>query len=95
MGPVGVWLKLVPNLAGIGIASVIVVVYISIYYNVIIAWVIFYFFNSFQNPLVWAKCFGYLSNNNQSVNSITVSMATANNFSNPDELAACLNKSTE
>lgn len=29
---------------------------ISLYYNTIIAWVMWYFFNSFQEPLPWSQC---------------------------------------
>lgn len=30
--------------------------FVGLYYNVIIGWSIFYFFQSFQNPLPWAEC---------------------------------------
>ena len=91
-GPVGAWFKLVPNLGGIGIASVIVVTYISIYYNVIIAWVIFYFVNSFHDPLPWAKCFGHKASGNHSA---IIEEAMRENFSHIPALSACLNQSTE
>lgn len=29
---------------------------VSLYYNTIIAWVMWYFFNSFQEPLPWSTC---------------------------------------
>jgi len=58
-GPYRSWFKIFPPLAGIGIASVITVTYISLYYNVIISWVLFYFVNSFHDPLPWEKCCGY------------------------------------
>lgn len=29
---------------------------VSLYYNTIIAWVLWYFFNSFQEPLPWSQC---------------------------------------
>jgi len=29
---------------------------VSLYYNTIIAWVMWYFFNSFQDPLPWSQC---------------------------------------
>lgn len=29
---------------------------ISLYYNTIIAWILWYFFNSFQDPLPWSQC---------------------------------------
>lgn len=29
---------------------------VGLYYNTIIAWVMWYFFNSFQEPLPWSSC---------------------------------------
>ncbi len=58
-GPVGAWKKIVPNMLGVGIAASIVNSYICLYYNVIIAWVIYYFFNSFTAYLPWGNCFGH------------------------------------
>lgn len=29
---------------------------VGLYYNAIIAWVMWYFFNSFQDPLPWSTC---------------------------------------
>lgn len=29
---------------------------VSLYYNTIIAWILWYFFNSFQEPLPWSQC---------------------------------------
>lgn len=29
---------------------------VGLYYNTIIAWVMWYFFNSFQEPLPWSEC---------------------------------------
>lgn len=29
---------------------------IGLYYNTIIAWIMWYFFNSFQDPLPWSEC---------------------------------------
>lgn len=39
-----------------GIASMCVSFLVSLYYNTIIAWVMWYFFNSFQDPLPWSQC---------------------------------------
>ena len=58
-GPYRSWFKIFPPLSGIGIASVITITYISMYYNIIISWVLFYFVNSFHDPLPWEKCCGY------------------------------------
>lgn len=29
---------------------------VALYYNTLIAWIMWYFFNSFQDPLPWANC---------------------------------------
>lgn len=48
LGSLGVWNTIHPWLGGIGIASCTVTFFVALYYNVIITWVFFYFFNSFQ-----------------------------------------------
>lgn len=55
-GSIGVWKHISPKLVGIGYSSCVVCFFVALYYNVIIGWSIFYLFNSFQNPLPWAKC---------------------------------------
>ncbi|CAG12671.1 unnamed protein product, partial [Tetraodon nigroviridis] len=55
-GSIGVWKHISPNLAGIGYSSCIVCFYVALYYNVIIAWSLFYMGNSFQYPLPWERC---------------------------------------
>ena len=40
----------------LGIASMIVSFLVSLFYNTIMAWVIWYFFHSFENPLPWSQC---------------------------------------
>ena len=55
-GSIGVWNEISPYLGGLGLASVVVCFVVSLYYNVIIAWCVFYFFKSFQNPLPWSTC---------------------------------------
>ncbi|KAM4705264.1 sodium-dependent neutral amino acid transporter B(0)AT1 [Rhinophrynus dorsalis] len=55
-GSVGVWSSIHPTLKGIGIASMFVSFLVGLYYNTIIAWVMWYFFNSFQEPLPWSQC---------------------------------------
>ncbi|KAI4876727.1 hypothetical protein NFI96_021071 [Prochilodus magdalenae] len=39
-----------------GVASMLVSYMVGMYYNTIIAWVMWYFFNSFQDPLPWSQC---------------------------------------
>ncbi|KAG8442656.1 hypothetical protein GDO86_011445 [Hymenochirus boettgeri] len=55
-GSVGVWSTIHPTLKGVGIASMFVSFLVGLYYNTIIAWVMWYFFNSFQDPLPWSGC---------------------------------------
>ncbi|XP_056141700.1 solute carrier family 6 member 19b [Lampris incognitus] len=55
-GALGVWASVHPYLTGVGIASMCVSLTVSLYYNTIIAWILWYFFNSFQNPLPWSQC---------------------------------------
>ncbi|XP_047461198.1 sodium-dependent neutral amino acid transporter B(0)AT1-like [Mugil cephalus] len=53
---VGVWAAINPYLTGVGIASMTVSFLVGLYYNTIIAWVMWYFFNSFQTNLPWSQC---------------------------------------
>ncbi|KAK2833623.1 hypothetical protein Q5P01_017512 [Channa striata] len=55
-GSIGVWKHISPKLAGIGYSSCMVCFYVALYYNVIIAWSLFYMGNSFQYPLPWEQC---------------------------------------
>uniref|UniRef100_A0A8C2FMQ3 Transporter n=1 Tax=Cyprinus carpio TaxID=7962 RepID=A0A8C2FMQ3_CYPCA len=55
-GSVGVWRTINPYMLGVGIASLCVSFLVSLYYNTIIVWVMWYFFNSFQEPLPWSQC---------------------------------------
>nr|XP_021502220.1 sodium- and chloride-dependent transporter XTRP3B-like [Meriones unguiculatus] len=41
---------------GGGIASLVVSFFVSVYYNVINSWAIWYLFHSFQEPLPWSVC---------------------------------------
>ncbi|CAH2004295.1 unnamed protein product [Acanthoscelides obtectus] len=56
LGSLGVWNTIHPWLGGIGISSTIVTFFVALYYNVIITWCFYYFFNSFQSPLPYDSC---------------------------------------
>lgn len=56
LGSIGVWNSISLLLGGVGIASSIVSLLVSLFYNTILAWVLWYFFHSFQNPLPWSSC---------------------------------------
>ncbi|XP_054609510.1 sodium-dependent neutral amino acid transporter B(0)AT2-like isoform X1 [Dunckerocampus dactyliophorus] len=55
-GSIGVWKSISPRLVGIGYSSCVVCFFVALYYNVILAWSLFYLGNSFQSPLPWTKC---------------------------------------
>uniref|UniRef100_A0A8B9JAB9 Transporter n=1 Tax=Astyanax mexicanus TaxID=7994 RepID=A0A8B9JAB9_ASTMX len=55
-GSIGVWRSISPYLIGVGIASMLCSFVVGMYYNTIMAWVMWYFFNSFQDPLPWSQC---------------------------------------
>ncbi|XP_047460102.1 sodium-dependent neutral amino acid transporter B(0)AT1-like isoform X1 [Mugil cephalus] len=55
-GSVGVWRAINPYLTGVGIASMLVSFLVALYYNTLIAWILWYLFNSFQEPLPWTQC---------------------------------------
>ncbi|XP_055364723.1 sodium- and chloride-dependent neutral and basic amino acid transporter B(0+) isoform X2 [Betta splendens] len=61
-GPVNVW-RAVPLLQGVGVAMVMVTLIVSIYYNVILAYSLYYMFASFQSPLPWSSCSGWAGGN--------------------------------
>ncbi|XP_041672145.1 sodium-dependent neutral amino acid transporter B(0)AT2-like [Cheilinus undulatus] len=55
-GSIGVWKYISPRLSGIGYSSCVVCFFVALYYNVILAWSLFYLGNSFQYPLPWEQC---------------------------------------
>ncbi|CAK9296657.1 unnamed protein product [Gordionus sp. m RMFG-2023] len=60
-GSIGVWNEISPILGGLGITACIVSFIIGLYYNVIIAWCLYYIFMSFRRTLPWAYCPTYIS----------------------------------
>ena len=76
-GAIGTWSKIAPALKGVGIASVVVSFVVSLYYNVIIGWSLFYFGVSMSDPLPWVN---YTCNANDSSSPVCVESATENYF---------------
>ena len=54
-GPLEVW-KVVPLFQGIGISSLLIAAFISMYYNVLICYSLIYAISSFMPTLPWTKC---------------------------------------
>ncbi|XP_055514017.1 sodium-dependent neutral amino acid transporter B(0)AT3-like [Leucoraja erinacea] len=59
---IGVWMSISPYLGGVGIAAMLTSFLEGLYYNTLLAWTLWYFFNSFEEPLPWKYC---PLNNNQ------------------------------
>lgn len=55
-GPNEAFTRLSPLFSGLGYCTLVVISLVTIYYMVIIAWTIFYFFASFSSELGWGKC---------------------------------------
>ena len=94
-GPVKAWFAVSKNLGGIGVCALIVCGYICLYYNVIIAWVFFYLFNSFHKYLPWGSCFGYYGPNYDVSEKMEIVMNATNNNIDEVRLRSCFNASTE
>ncbi|XP_027501288.1 sodium- and chloride-dependent neutral and basic amino acid transporter B(0+) isoform X1 [Corapipo altera] len=57
-GPIYVW-RILPLFQGVGFTMVIISAFVAVYYNVIIAYAIYYLFASFQKVLPWSECFSW------------------------------------
>ncbi|XP_043224465.1 sodium- and chloride-dependent GABA transporter ine-like [Amphibalanus amphitrite] len=55
-GPVGAMARLCPLFKGAGLATVVISFLFCSYYNVVIAWALYYMFASFQSQIPWASC---------------------------------------
>ncbi|XP_073455239.1 sodium- and chloride-dependent neutral and basic amino acid transporter B(0+)-like isoform X2 [Aquarana catesbeiana] len=56
LGPIEIW-RFAPLFQGVGYTMVIISTLVSIYYNVIIAYSLFYLFSSFRSYLPWSDCY--------------------------------------
>ncbi|XP_032083036.1 sodium- and chloride-dependent neutral and basic amino acid transporter B(0+) [Thamnophis elegans] len=55
LGPVSIW-RILPLFQGVGITMVVISTFVTIYYNVIIAYSLYYLFASFQRVVPWDNC---------------------------------------
>uniref|UniRef100_A0A8C2WQH2 Transporter n=1 Tax=Cyclopterus lumpus TaxID=8103 RepID=A0A8C2WQH2_CYCLU len=63
-GGITCWRKVCPLFEGIGFATQVIAAHLNVYYVVILAWAIFYFFNCFTTELPWAACGHYWNTEN-------------------------------
>ncbi|XP_078601679.1 sodium-dependent proline transporter-like [Branchiostoma floridae x Branchiostoma japonicum] len=76
LGTLPVW-DCLPILKGIGYSMIIISSWTSIYYNMIIAWALYYLFASFTSVLPWHHC-GHWWNTPSCVETVEVANMTAN-----------------
>ncbi|KAI6655521.1 Sodium- and chloride-dependent betaine transporter-like [Oopsacas minuta] len=55
VGPLNAMHRLVPPFCGVGLAAIVTMIYITFNYSLLIAYVLFYLFSSFQNPPAWSS----------------------------------------
>ncbi|XP_060939623.1 sodium- and chloride-dependent GABA transporter 2-like [Limanda limanda] len=55
-GYITCWRKICPILEGVGYGGLVIMLYTSMYYIVILAWGFFYLFSSFNSELPWVSC---------------------------------------
>ncbi|XP_064615116.1 sodium- and chloride-dependent GABA transporter 2-like [Liolophura sinensis] len=54
-GAVSAW-KICPLFQGVGCAVTLLIIYTQCYYNVVMAWILYYLFSSFTTVLPWSHC---------------------------------------
>ncbi|XP_020914782.1 sodium- and chloride-dependent GABA transporter 1 isoform X2 [Exaiptasia diaphana] len=64
LGPIGVWGSICPLFKGIGMASIVVSFLVCIYYNVIIAWCLYFLAISFRSEVLWKHCNNWWNTDN-------------------------------
>ncbi|KAM3858647.1 sodium-dependent neutral amino acid transporter B(0)AT3-like [Diretmus argenteus] len=78
MGSIGVWNSISPFLGGVGISAMVVSFLVCLFYNALMAWILWYFFHCFQDPLPWSQC--PLNDNHTGYNEECVASTPVNYF---------------
>ncbi|XP_069107592.1 sodium- and chloride-dependent glycine transporter 1-like [Argopecten irradians] len=93
LGPLKVW-SINPALKGLGVCLVVIPAIISIYYNVVIAYCIYFFFASMTSSLPWVTCDNTWNTCDCNDGSLNLSLADPWQGARPDCLNYTINKTT-
>jgi len=55
-GCISIWNKICPMFKGVGYTICLMALYVSFYYNTIVAWSLYYLYSSFAYKLPWSEC---------------------------------------
>ncbi|EDO31545.1 predicted protein [Nematostella vectensis] len=75
LGPIGVWGAICPLFRGIGFASIVISFLVCVYYNVIIAWCLYFLAVSFRSEVLWKHCDNWWNTDNCYAGRIPESMS--------------------
>ncbi|XP_067054469.1 sodium- and chloride-dependent GABA transporter 1-like isoform X3 [Acropora muricata] len=97
LGPVTSWAAICPLAKGVGFSMLVVSFLCCVYYNVIIAWCLYYMFKSFASVVPWASCGNLWNTPNCSLSSKSNGAKTNNVTTSANRTAlmnstSCLNQ---
>lgn len=72
-GATHAWAEIHPALTGVGYSGVTATFLVALYYNILVAWALWFLANSFQSPLPWADTPSTAATNASSLNSTDLS----------------------
>jgi len=79
LGAIQSWSAICPLVSGIGLSSMVIVFFTLCYYAIILAWALFYLFQSFKDPLPWESCGNWWNNNETCLSNFT-GVVNASNY---------------
>lgn len=88
-GPTRLFGRLAPIMKGLGFGMLVATFFVSIYYNVIIAWAIHYLFSGMAYKLPWSDCGDFNSTRCQDANVTTCPLAESGNSTASDMSSKC------
>ncbi|GAB0092575.1 Transporter [Sergentomyia squamirostris] len=85
LGPNKAYGRMAPFFEGLGCCTTIVIGYVTIYYMVIVSWILFYLFASFTSDLSWGHC-NHDYNTHKCFSSLEDAVCKENNSNAPTDL---------